>query len=130
MTEADWLACSDPYAMLDYLTASRGTRGWSLLAWLWPLRARGTERWLRLFAAACCRRLWELLPDPRSRAAVEAAERFADRLVGRSALKAAAAAAAAAAEQANSPWLTAASWEARAQARAADAAARVADGAP
>jgi hypothetical protein len=60
MTEAEWLACDDPDAMLTFL------------------HRRATGRKLRLFACACCRRLWHLLRDERSRRAVEAAERCAD----------------------------------------------------
>ena len=61
MTEAEWLAATDAEPMLRFV---RGT---------------ATDRKLRLFACACCRRVWDFLPDPRSRAAVEFSERYADR---------------------------------------------------
>src|SRR5687768_8837014 len=61
MTEADWLALEDPYTMLDsVLSASTQTRK------------------LRLFAAACCRRIWSLLPDDMCRQAVDTAEAVAE----------------------------------------------------
>jgi hypothetical protein len=67
VTEAEWLACADPHEML-------GT-----------LRAKGSERKLRLFAAACCRRAafmvgawaYDFRRDDYWRA-LATAERFAD----------------------------------------------------
>lgn len=60
MTEAEWQLSQDPAHMLVRLGAN------------------ASERKLRLFAAACCRGVWHLLPDARSRRAVEAAERRAE----------------------------------------------------
>ncbi len=58
MTEAEWRACADPVPMLRWLGRRAG------------------EAQLRRFGAACCRRIWHLLTDERSRQAVEAAEAF------------------------------------------------------
>src|SRR5262245_40917644 len=63
MTEAEWLACTDPVPMLD------------------SLRKKGIDRKLQLFAVACCRRIFGMLKDKRSRKAVEAAARHADGLL-------------------------------------------------
>ncbi|HYT92794.1 MAG TPA: hypothetical protein VEL76_29020 [Gemmataceae bacterium] len=59
-TEAEWLACDDPSSMLR------------------RARFRFARRKSRLFAVACCRRIWDLLVDERSRRAVEVAELHAD----------------------------------------------------
>jgi hypothetical protein len=69
MTEEEWLACTDPAAMLKFL------------------HGRVSDRKLRLFACACCRRAWPLTAGatgPQAQAvarawgAVEVAEGFAD----------------------------------------------------
>jgi hypothetical protein len=60
MTEAEWLASDDPIPMLN------------------NLGNEPNDRKMRLFACACCRRVWGWIPNPDERAAVEVAERFTD----------------------------------------------------
>jgi hypothetical protein len=83
VTEADWSTSIDAPAMLVFLQSDPAS-----------------DRKLRLFAAACCRRTWRLLPDV-SRRAVEVAERHADGLASPEDLQLAHAAARNAARDAN-----------------------------
>jgi hypothetical protein len=62
MTEAEWLSCTDPTPMLEFL------------------RGKASDRKLRLFAVGCCRRVFHLARDQASRNALEAGERYADGL--------------------------------------------------
>src|SRR5262245_8575720 len=64
VTEAEWLGCTDPKLMLEFL------------------RRKASERKLRLFSVACCRRIWYLVTDERSREAVLTAEQVDDGEVG------------------------------------------------
>ena len=60
MTENEWMACTDPTPMLELL------------------QRQVSERTLLLFGVACCRRIWHLLTDERSRGLVEKVEHYAD----------------------------------------------------
>jgi hypothetical protein len=60
MTEQEWLACSDPQKMLELV------------------RGKFSHRKLQLFCCACCRRIWSLLTDERSRKGVIVREQYED----------------------------------------------------
>jgi hypothetical protein len=63
MTESDWLTCTEPQAMLDFLRSREGV----------------TERKLRLFACACSHPIMHIPPEGKSiRHTIDAAERYAD----------------------------------------------------
>lgn len=60
MKKVEWLACSDTKRMLAFL------------------RGKMTGRQMQLWAYACCRRVWHLLADERSRLGLDAAERYTE----------------------------------------------------
>jgi hypothetical protein len=64
MTGEEWSVTGELTSMLTFL----------------ELGGHRSNRKLRLFAVACCRRIWSELRDERSRKAVETAEAFADGL--------------------------------------------------
>jgi hypothetical protein len=53
MTETEWRACTEATPMLEFL------------------RGKVSNRKLRLFACACCRRIWHHFEDERSRQAMK-----------------------------------------------------------
>lgn len=71
MTETEWTDCADPGPMIRALNAREI-----------PLR-KFLRRSQRLFACACCREIWWLLEDERSRRAVEIAEAHANGMANR-----------------------------------------------
>lgn len=62
MTEAEWVAATDPRPALEFL------------------QGQASDRKLRLFGVACCRRNYASLSDERSQSLVLVAEQFADGL--------------------------------------------------
>lgn len=64
MTEAEWLACTNPRPMLEFL------------------RGKASERKLRLFSCACCRLVWHILPSL-CHQLVEAVEHHAEKEIRR-----------------------------------------------
>lgn len=62
MKESEWLSCADPEPMLEHLRR----------------KCTASDRRLRLFAAACCRRIAGIFGHRTCIKAIEANERFAD----------------------------------------------------
>lgn len=65
MTEKEWLEGTDPQPMLE------------------ALGKKVSKRKSQLFACTCCRHIWHLIENERSRRAVEVTERFAEGLATR-----------------------------------------------
>jgi hypothetical protein len=118
MTESQWFSCTNPHEMLAFLKETKATGLGSVLCWFGIRKSNVNRRKLRLFACACCRRLWPLLADDRSRRAIEVSELYAEGEVGKKALQDGAHAAKAASLQ---PRITLAGWAGAIQARAAEA---------
>jgi hypothetical protein len=107
MNTAEWLTSTDPAAMLEWAANRERFQSVSQQTGLWGMWPPASDRKLRLFAVACCRQVEDGVPcpecqdgetiarktcrnchgtgtvgglaDPRSRRAVETAERYADR---------------------------------------------------
>src|SRR5437660_343132 len=60
MTKHEWAVSDCPYTMFQFI------------------RREASKRKLRLFAVACCRRIWLLLPEECCRKAIEVSEWYAD----------------------------------------------------
>ena len=77
MTESEWLVSTDVLSLRSLFLAGG------------LFESKGSGRKFRLFVCACCRHIWHLLNDERSRAAVDVAERYADGLATKEELLAA-----------------------------------------
>jgi hypothetical protein len=77
VTEAEWLASNEAEYLIRHITMSSRAA-----------RTKAGRRKLRLYACACCRLIWDMIPDDDSRRALEVNEQFADGLVDRAAFQA------------------------------------------
>src|SRR4051794_1123559 len=71
MTEVEWISCDNPKPLLLFLSG------------------RTTDRKFRLFACACCHRIWTRISQAGCRDAVAVAELFSEGQCGRAELNAA-----------------------------------------
>jgi hypothetical protein len=60
MTEAEWLACTDPVLLLEFL------------------QGKASDRKLRLYAVACFRGVWDSITNVSSQEAIQVLERYAE----------------------------------------------------
>lgn len=78
MTEAEWLACEDPRAMIGCICVESLHAFFEMGKIAGALRQNKTERRFRLFACACMRQAWHVLHDQHARRAVELAELYVE----------------------------------------------------
>jgi hypothetical protein len=80
MNEAEWLTVADPIAMVEFLRGSptgADAVTWSNSRWRFEA-SEGRDHKFRWFACACCRRIWDAIPEECNRDAVAAVEDFLD----------------------------------------------------
>jgi hypothetical protein len=79
VTEAEWLTCNEPAKMLAHLGVDEHWGYVQIIpnGWAPSSKKHKLDHPLRLFACACCRRIWERITEPAGRRAVEIAEEFA-----------------------------------------------------
>jgi hypothetical protein len=85
MTEAEWLACSEPWNMLKSIQKPRGwAGGWSkhLFGWLGKKHVVVSDRKLQMLVNAYCRRHDGLLTDERDKRTLKISESYTEGLVG------------------------------------------------
>jgi len=90
MNEEQWLSCTDPIEMLEFLRGnpqSEDSVTWWNSRWRFDEGVTGHDRQFRLFACACCRRIWDHIPEACNRDAVVAVEDFVDGRIPASALE-------------------------------------------
>jgi hypothetical protein len=81
MTEAEWLVCDDPAAMLSFLQGPWATKpvemSWgAVINYAVYEQGLASDRKLRLFCVACCRRQWQLIDEAHCSRLVEFGKRF------------------------------------------------------
>lgn len=81
MNEERWLSGTDPIEMVEFLRGnptSEDSVTWWNSRWRFDEDVTGHDRKFRLFACACCRRIWNQIPEPCNRDAVVAVEDYLD----------------------------------------------------
>jgi hypothetical protein len=81
MNEERWFSSTDPILMVEYLRGNptgQDTVTWWNSRWRFEKDSKGQDRKFRLFACACCRRIWVHIPESCNRDAVAAVEDYLD----------------------------------------------------